>query len=98
MTVIPQVSRVAPAPPAGPRKLKYSALGGLIFRIAFRGALLTLLTLGLHRFWMTTRLRRAYWAGIEVDGEPLEYDGKPTELLLGFFVAVVVLAVILGGM
>ncbi|MEM9146872.1 MAG: DUF898 family protein [Pseudomonadota bacterium] len=77
-------------------KLKFTASGGVLFLAALRGALFSILTLGLHRFWMITRLRRFYWSGIRIDGDPLEYTGRGIEKLLGFLFALVVLAAYLG--
>ncbi|SLN60093.1 hypothetical protein PSA7680_03151 [Pseudoruegeria aquimaris] len=67
-----------------------------LFRLALRTALLTVLTLGIYRFWMKTRLRRFYWSSVRPGGIPLEYAGEPLEKLLGFLVAVVVMAFYLG--
>ncbi|WP_425101677.1 YjgN family protein [Tropicibacter sp. S64] len=67
-----------------------------LFGLAFRTGLLTVLTLGVYRFWMKTRLRRWYWSAIRVGGLPLEYVGDPMEKLLGFLVAVVILAFYIG--
>lgn len=58
--------------------------------------LLTVLTLGIYRFWMKTRLRRWYWSAIRPGGVPLEYVGTPYEKLLGFLIAVVILAFYIG--
>ena len=58
--------------------------------------MLTVLTLGLYRFWMKTRLRRWYWSSARVGGHPLEYVGDPFEKLLGFLIAVVILAFYIG--
>lgn len=57
---------------------------------------LTVLTLGIYRFWMKTRLRRWYWSGTRIGGHPLEYVGDPFEKLLGFLIAVVILAFYIG--
>lgn len=57
---------------------------------------LTLITLGFYRFWTKTRLRRYYWSAVRIGGVPLEYIGDPLEKLLGFLIAVVVLAFYLG--
>lgn len=67
-----------------------------LFWLAFRTGLLTILTLGFYRFWMRTRLRRWYWSAVRPGGHPLEYVGAPLEKLLGFLVAVVVLAFYIG--
>lgn len=69
---------------------------GALFRLAVRTSVLTILTLGLYRFWMKTRLRRWYWSSVRPGGLPLEYTGEPLEKLLGFLIAVVVLAFYIG--
>lgn len=45
---------------------------------------------------MKTRLRRWYWSSIRPGGWPLEYVGDPWEKLLGFLIAVVILAFYIG--
>jgi len=70
--------------------------GTRLFWLALKTALLTVITLGIYRFWMITRLRRLFWGGIEIDGDPLEYTGTGLEKFLGFLIAIVVLAVYLG--
>lgn len=52
--------------------------------------------MGLYRFWARTRLRRWYWSALRPGGFPLEYTGTPLEKLLGFLVAVVILAFYIG--
>ncbi len=74
----------------------YRGAAGRLFGIAFGSAILTLLTLGIYRFWMKAKLRRYYWASIQPGGIPLEYTGTGLEKLLGFLIAVVILAVYLG--
>ncbi|MBV2359809.1 DUF898 domain-containing protein [Thalassococcus sp. CAU 1522] len=64
--------------------------------MALRTGFLTVITLGLYRFWMKTRLRRWYWSAIRIGGTPLEYVGDPIEKLLGFLIAVVILAFYIG--
>lgn len=56
----------------------------------------TILTLGFYRFWMKTRLRRHYWSAVRPGGVPLEYVGDPLEKLLGFLIAVVIVAFYVG--
>ncbi|MEO6014070.1 MAG: DUF898 family protein [Devosia sp.] len=55
--------------------------------IILRGYLLMLPTIGLYRFWQATWKRRFYWQNTVIDGEPLEYTGTASQLLLGFFFA-----------
>lgn len=68
---------------------------GDLFTLMLRTSFLTVITLGIYRFWRTTRLRRWYWSSIRPGGVPLEYTGTAYEKLMGFFVAVIVLALYL---
>lgn len=77
-------------------KTDYKGARGGIFRLALKTGVLTVLTAGIYRFWMKTRMRRYYWSAIRPGGMPLEYVGTPTEKLLGFLTAVVVLAFYIG--
>ena len=74
----------------------YAGRRGHLFKLAMWSSLLTVLTLGIYRFWMKTRLRRYYWSAIRPGGQPLEYVGEPLEKLLGFLIAVVFLAFYIG--
>ena len=87
-----------PFVPDRPDALRTDFAGGRwrLAGLAFRTAVLTVVTLGLYRFWMKTRLRRWYWSAVRPGGHPLEYTGDPVEKLLGFLIAVVVLAFYLG--
>ncbi len=69
---------------------------GALFALALKTGGLSVLTAGLYRFWMKTRLRRYLWSSIRIGGVPLEYTGNPWEKLLGFLFAVVVLAFYIG--
>jgi uncharacterized membrane protein YjgN (DUF898 family) len=55
--------------------------------IAFTNLLLTILTLGVYRFWASTRSRRYLWSHTRFIDEPLEWMGTPVELLIGFMLA-----------
>ncbi len=67
-----------------------------LFWLALKTSALTVLTLGIYRFWMKTRLRRFYWSAIRPGGIPLEYTGTGVEKLMGFLIAVVFLAFYIG--
>jgi len=81
-----------------PRGLETQFVGtrGALFKLAFVTGIWTVLTLGFYRFWMKTRLRRWYWSSIRPGGLPLEYVGDPLEKLLGFFIAVTMMAFYIG--
>jgi uncharacterized membrane protein YjgN (DUF898 family) len=55
--------------------------------IVLRGYALMIPTIGLYRFWQATWKRRFYWQNTVIDGEPLEYTGTASQLLVGFFFA-----------
>ena len=74
------------------RSLAYDGTWSKIFKIALTNALLGFVTLGFYRFWGKTRIRRYLWGGITFDDDRLEYTGRPMELLLGFLVALLILA------
>lgn len=59
--------------------------------IVVKNLLLTIITLGIYRFWARTRLRRYFWSNITIAGEPLEYTGTGRELFVGFLIALAVL-------
>ncbi|MCR8726518.1 YjgN family protein [Frigidibacter sp. ROC022] len=75
---------------------EFAGQRGRLFWLALRTSILTVLTLGLYRFWMKTRMRRYYWSSIRPGGVPLEYVGEPLEKLLGFLIAVVLMSFYIG--
>jgi uncharacterized membrane protein YjgN (DUF898 family) len=70
----------------------FTSQNGVFRRLVMRGALLELATFGFYRFWLTTDIRRHLWSHTEIDGDALEYIGRGKELLLGFLIAMAVLA------
>lgn len=67
-----------------------------LFRLYFLTSLLTLLTLGIYRFWAKTRIRKYIWSATTGDDDSFEYTGTGLEKFLGFLVAIVILAIYLG--
>jgi len=67
-----------------------------LFRLVLKNSILTLLTLGIYRFWAKTNVRRYFWSRTRVLGTPLEYTGTPGELFLGFLIVVAVLVPFFG--
>ncbi len=78
--------------PAIPAPVTFTGKNGEFRRLVTRGALLELVTFGFYRFWLTTNMRRHLWSRTELDGDALEYTGRGKELLLGFLIAMAVLA------
>ncbi|MBO6947293.1 MAG: DUF898 domain-containing protein [Rhodospirillales bacterium] len=54
-------------------------------------ALLTLVTLGIYRFWAKTNIRRFFWRNVSFLDDPLEYTGTGGELFVGFLIVIAVL-------
>ncbi|UOA28356.1 DUF898 family protein [Pseudosulfitobacter sp. DSM 107133] len=74
----------------------YHGQAGPLFSLYFKTAFLTLITLGIYRFWAKTRLRKYIWSATAAGDDTFEYTGTGLEKLLGFLFAIVVLAVYLG--
>lgn len=87
---IPGEDRVAQ--PGQPRTVAFDGLRHEFGRLLIRNLLLNLLTLGIYRFWAKTRVRHFLWRHVKILGEPLEYLGTGTELLIGFLAVVVIFA------
>lgn len=75
---------------------QYTGESDEIFSLGLRTAFLTLITLGIYRFWARTRIRRYIWSATRLGGESFEYTGTGIEKFFGFLVAVVFLAIYLG--
>jgi uncharacterized membrane protein YjgN (DUF898 family) len=82
---------VAPVVPSRNATVRYEESTKGSFWFIAKGVILTLLTVGIYRFWFTTAIRKNLWARAFIDGSPAEYTGKAHELLLGFLVALAVL-------
>jgi hypothetical protein len=76
--------------------LQYRGEQGPLFWLALKTALLSVITLGLYRFWAKSRIRKYFWSATAPGGDPMEYTGNGLEKLLGFLIAVAFLAVYLG--
>jgi len=74
-----------------PIAFSFTGKRGQLFKIALVNSLLTILTLGIYRFWAKTRIRRYFWSNIRIQNEPLEYTGTAMELLIGFLVVLAIL-------
>lgn len=57
--------------------------------IAFTNLLLTIVTLGIYRFWATARERRYLWSRSRFVDEHLEWTGTGMELFIGFVIVFV---------
>ncbi len=61
--------------------------------IALTNTALMIVTLGIYRFWGTTRERQYLWSQTQFIDERLEWTGKGLELFLGFLMAIAIIAI-----
>ena len=54
--------------------------------IAVTNLLLTLVTLGIYRFWAKARSRRYLWSNTQIIDEPMEWTGTGGEMFVGFLI------------
>jgi uncharacterized membrane protein YjgN (DUF898 family) len=83
---------VAPALAPESSRITYTNERAKFRRLAIRGALLELITVGFYRFWLATDMRRHLWSRTSVNGDAVEYTGTGKELLFGFLFALAILA------
>lgn len=81
-------------PPARPMVVAVRRLS--LIGLLLANAVLSLLTLGIYRFWARTKVRRRIWSSISLYGDSLTYTGTAKELLIGFLLALVLLVPIFG--
>jgi uncharacterized membrane protein YjgN (DUF898 family) len=86
--------RIAPDISAGNNDVR--TMGTDLSPLVLRGLLLTIVTLGIYRFWYKTDLRRWYWRNTVVGGSALEYRGTAKELFIGFLIALAVVMPLYG--
>lgn len=81
-------------PPAQPMDVSVRRLS--LIGLLVVNAVLSLLTLGIYRFWARTKVRRRIWSSISLYGDSLTYTGTAKELLIGFLLALVLLVPVFG--
>jgi uncharacterized membrane protein YjgN (DUF898 family) len=80
-----------------PDRIKAGGDGGNLLAIHLMGLLLTMVTLGIYRFWWRTNVRRYLWSSVSYKGDPFEYTGRGLEIFVGFLIVLVlVVAPVMG--
>jgi uncharacterized membrane protein YjgN (DUF898 family) len=72
--------------------------GGNLLAVHLMGLLLTMVTLGIYRFWWRTNVRRYLWSAVSYKGDPFEYTGKGGELFVGFLIVLFLVVAPLSGL
>ncbi|CCQ75334.1 YjgN family protein [Magnetospira sp. QH-2] len=82
-----------PAESSPPKKdwLGFTGRRGPLIGLLIKNTILTVLTLGIYRFWAKTHVRRYFWNHLRVGNDHLEYLGTGGELFKGFLFALVIL-------
>jgi uncharacterized membrane protein YjgN (DUF898 family) len=77
--------------------LVYDGKISQLYGIFLLNLLLTIITLGIFRFWAITRIRRYLWSHMRFEGTRFTYTGRGKELFFGFLLAMLVLVLALAG-
>jgi uncharacterized membrane protein YjgN (DUF898 family) len=80
------------SPDLTPSRPVYDGRLGELYAIYLRHLAMMLLTLGWSRFWGRTRIRRYVWNHLSVLGDRFEYRGRGIELMIGFLLALLLVA------
>jgi uncharacterized membrane protein YjgN (DUF898 family) len=70
--------------PADSRAIAFTGTWREYLPIAASNVLLTIVTLGIYRFWAATRQRRYLWSRTRVIDDTLEWSGTGKEMFIGF--------------
>jgi len=73
------------------RALRFTGNWREYLPIAATNALLTIVTLGIYRFWATARQRRYLWSRTHFIDDSLEWTGTGKEMFIGFLIVVAIL-------
>lgn len=77
--------------PLSETPIAFTGRRGPLLLLLLKNLVLTLLTLGIYRFWAKVAVRRFFWSQTSVLDDPLEYTGTGKELLIGFLIALLFL-------
>lgn len=87
----PPVTAQQPAP-----KVDFNGLAGDFFLMQLGNLALTIVTIGVYRFWGKAKYRRSLWTNTTLDGDPLEYRGTGLELFIGAILVVLLVSIPFG--
>lgn len=90
------VAGTAPARGKADRAVEFSGTWQEFLPIALVNLLLTIVTLGIYRFWAQARVRRYLWANTKLIDEELQWTGTGGEMFIGFLMVMGVLTVTAG--
>ena len=89
------------APGEHARGIRFTGRWQDYLKIAVTNLLLTIVTLGIYRFWATARQRRYLWSNTRIIDDELEWTGTGGEMFIGFLMVMGIFvawgALIVGG-
>jgi uncharacterized membrane protein YjgN (DUF898 family) len=77
-------------------KVEFNGMAGDFFLLQLGNLGLSIVTLGIYRFWGKTRWRRFLWRHTSLDGDALEYRGTGLELLIGAILVILLITIPFG--
>ncbi len=80
---------------AAPR-VQFAGMAGDFFLLQLGNLALTIITLGIYRFWGKAKYRRYLWGHTYLDGDPLEYRGTGLELFFGAILVILLVSIPFG--
>jgi uncharacterized membrane protein YjgN (DUF898 family) len=95
------VDAITSAPGEHARGISFTGRWQDYLKIAVTNLLLTIVTLGIYRFWATARQRRYLWSNTRIIDDELEWTGTGGEMFIGFLMVMGIFlgwgALIMGG-
>jgi len=85
-----------PAAPLEPTRFVYDGRLSELYIIFLKNVLLSIITLGIYRFWGKVNVRRYLWSRTSLLGDRFEYTGTGGELFVSFLIVMVFFAVVFG--
>lgn len=82
---------VSQAPEGQARAVIFTGYWREYLPVAATNVLLTIVTLGIYRFWASARERRYLWSRTEFIGTRLEWSGTGKEMFIGFLIVMAIL-------
>jgi uncharacterized membrane protein YjgN (DUF898 family) len=92
--LVPRMAQ--PAASVGPTRFVYDGRLSELYIIFLKNVLLSIVTLGIYRFWGKTNVRRYLWSRTSLLGDRFEYTGTGKELFLSFLIVVGLLLLVFG--
>lgn len=89
------ISEVSRAPEAAGSAFNFTGEWREFFPIALTNFALTIVTLGIYRFWAKARERRYLWSRTRLIDDAMEWTGTGKEMFLGFLIVMAVVIPVL---